>query len=160
MDHEDSNSPELVTWFDGVVAEYSEPDRLAMRLTAVKMAAARRRVARHIVTSPTGGPLFRHACIEIARYFRGADRGELTLRDVSAQTGIALNDARAVLRMFVEAGILLERVEPSTGRDAPPTRYYHLADGGGTLAGEVVVQAETSESERFAVRAERLGWQW
>lgn len=150
---DDTNPRVLADWFDGLVAEYSDRDVLADGLATVRRTVIQRRAVHRLVAAPQN-VLLRHALTSVARYFRAADRGELSLREVADGTGIPLADARTALRAFVDTGILIERVKPAASRDRPSTRLYRLAPDGGALAAEVVVQAE----EAARGEAVRLAW--
>jgi hypothetical protein len=158
------NQPDLAhdpaeAWFNTLVAEYSEPERLAESLVAVKLAAAYRRVARRMVLAPAGGLLVKHAMAEIGRYFRREPRGEVDLHEVCKTTGIPLTDARAVLREFVAAGMLAERVKPAANTNEPPQRLYQLTESGSLLAAEVVIQADDWKTQACPQRIPKFGWE-
>ncbi|GLW91620.1 hypothetical protein [Actinokineospora globicatena] len=158
MAPEDSTPPEVAAWFDGMVAEYSAPERIAEGLAGVRLTVARRRTARRLVAD-SRGVAGRLALLAVARYFRAEERGELTLREVSLRTGIPLTDTRAALRAFVDARILSERVEAAASNDLPPTRFYRLVEGGGTLLAEIVVHAEEPTRLGVAQPVETLRWE-
>ncbi|MCK8678732.1 hypothetical protein [Streptomyces lichenis] len=81
-----------------------------------------------------------HTVREVARYFRGEERGRVDLLQVSRATGIPLGDCRQVLREFTEAGLLREYAEPAGERGEPVRRSYELAEGGRGGMTEVFVE--------------------
>jgi hypothetical protein len=107
-----------------------------------------------MVTTPGGGPLVNHVVVDIARYFRREERGEVDILAVCRATGVELTDCRAVLQQFVTAGLLAERVE-STPVGLPDRRLYELTDAGVSGAGEIVAQADRISREQTARGAVR-----
>ncbi|MFD3549347.1 hypothetical protein ACFWUW_27740 [Streptomyces sp. NPDC058655] len=138
-----------------LVARYSAPQTLNAALERVRAEARRREKARELVTRARGGVLHNHTVREIARYFRGDDRGRVDLLQIANATGIPLSDARQVLREFVVAGLLHE-YEEALGDHI--RRSYALVNGAQGGITEVFVETEAATRQADRVDEAEGGW--
>ncbi|MEU6484943.1 hypothetical protein [Streptomyces sp. NPDC046887] len=143
--------------YSQLVAHYSAPERVGSALERVKAEARRRAAVRALVVRARGGVLHNHTVREVARYFRGEERGRVDLLQVSRATGVPLGDCRQVLREFTEAGLLREYAEPAGEHGELVRRSYELAEGGRGGMTEVFVETEAGAGARRAERGTRMG---